>query len=248
MSQHVFGLIGYPLGHSFSKRYFTDKFEREGISDAVYELFPLPTLLDFPAWVKRQPSLRGLNVTIPYKEAILPYLDTLSIEAKAIGAVNCIRIAPNGFKTGFNTDVIGFRQSLANLECQPEGALVLGTGGAAKAVVYVLLQLAIPYLLVSRAPTNGALSWGEVRDYLHQNQQKSLLLVNTTPLGMYPNTEDCPPLPFELLGPQHFVYDLIYNPEETVLLRRARLAGCAVKNGLEMLYGQAEAAWQIWHD
>ncbi len=246
MSMCVFGLIGYPLGHSFSKRYFSEKFDREGILDAVYELFPLASISEFPGLLAGQPALRGLNVTIPYKELVLPFLEELSPEAEAIGAVNCIRIDSSGTKKGFNTDVIGFRESLQSHPLVVEAALVFGTGGAAKAVCFALLQLGIPFQQVSRNPVGGSLSWEELGDYLKRNQQRPLLLVNTTPLGMFPDTEGCPPVPFEWLGRQHFVYDLIYNPEETVLLRRARLAGCTVKNGLEMLYRQAEAAWQIW--
>ncbi len=246
MSKRVFGLIGYPLGHSFSKRYFSEKFDREGILDAVYELFPIVSIEEFPGLVANQPALCGLNVTIPYKELVLPFLEELSPEAEAIGAVNCVQINSRGKKTGFNTDVIGFKESLQSHPFVPEAALVFGTGGAAKAVCFALRQLGIPFLTVSRNPLGESISWEDVGAYLKNNQHRSLLLVNTTPLGMFPDTEGCPPVPFEWLGRQHFVYDLIYNPEETVLLRRARLAGCTVKNGLEMLYRQAEAAWQIW--
>lgn len=246
--ERLFGLIGYPLSHSFSKRYFTEKFEREGIAGCRYELFPLEYIEDLPKLLKRQTTLCGLNVTIPYKQAVLPYLQELEAGAEAIGAVNTIRIA-NGKLTGYNTDAYGFIESLQRFlqesDKQPPGALVLGTGGAAKAVVWALQQLGIPHLSVSRRVEPGCI--------LYENIDKERLttyplLINTTPLGMSPYTGACPPLPYDLLDRQNLLYDLVYNPEQTLFLQKGKQAGCHTTNGLEMLYLQAEKAWSVWND
>ena len=246
----TFGLIGYPLSHSFSQKYFTEKFVREGIPDAHYELFPLQNISELPDLLYRHPDLCGLNVTIPYKTAVIPYLHALDSTAQAVGAVNCVRIR-NNLLTGFNTDVVGFEQSLrpviANWQ-PPEGiqALILGTGGAAKAVAWVLQNMGISYRFVSRQP--------EGKDQILYNTIAGLspdvyrIVINTTPLGTYPNVDVCPPIPFDWLQAEHLVYDLVYNPPETLLLRLAAERGCKVKNGLEMLHLQAEAAWKIWSD
>lgn len=257
----LFGLIGFPLGHSFSKRYFTEKFERAQISNCRYELFPLQSIEAFPSLLAEQPDLAGLNVTIPYKQAVIPYLHHLSAAATAIGAVNCIHIDPTkGQLTGHNTDAVGFRQSLENKAngrwATPQTqALVLGNGGAAKAVFFVLQTLGISYSVVSRKPNPEAeneYSWEQVPALISglqkQNPDAPVLIVNTTPVGMAPHVEDCPPLPFELFNDQILVFDLVYNPEETVLLRRAGLEGANTLNGLEMLYLQANAAWEIWNN
>lgn len=246
---HRYGLIGYPLGHSFSRRYFTEKFVRENIPDAQYELFPLPDIAQFPALLRDHPDLRGLNVTIPHKQSVLPFLDRLDETAAAVGAVNCIRIA-KGRLEGFNTDVFGFEQSLSAF-LKKNGALpgrlnafVLGAGGAARAVAYVLKKLAIPFLTVSRTPQRpGEISYAALASAV---TKAPALFVNTTPLGMSPHTETCPELPFERIGPAHLVFDLVYNPAETLLLQRAAQQGAAVQNGLEMLHLQAEKAWDIW--
>jgi shikimate dehydrogenase len=244
----LFGLIGFPLGHSFSKGYFTEKFAREGIADARYELFPLEKIDDFKSLLARERELCGINVTIPYKEKVLPFLDDLDDTARQIGAANCIRIGPDRKLTGFNTDTIAFEASLRNLEegrwAKPgQKALILGTGGAAKGVAYALSKIGIIFSYVSRTPDRPeVLSYGDLKA-LSDVQ----LIVNTTPLGMAPNTESCPDLPFDLLNEQHLVYDLVYNPLETVLLRCALTQGCTIKNGLEMLYLQAEAGWDIWN-
>lgn len=270
MEQHtttkdLFGLIGYPLSHSFSKKYFTNKFQRENIPDVEYELYPLEQIDDLPVLLANNPLIRGLNVTIPYKQLVIPYLDELDDTAAQIGAVNCINIGSNGRLKGYNTDAIGFEQSLCHTS---EGkwagtdthALVLGNGGAARAVAYVLGRRKIPYYLVSRKigegdflqslGSLGGITWNDIPSILHQWKTMSgsnpILIVNTTPVGMAPHEEMCPDLPFELLGEEHFIFDLIYNPEETVLLRRAKARGCITRNGLEMLHLQAEAAWQIW--
>lgn len=251
-----YGLIGYPLGHSFSQKYFSEKFDREGITGACYELFPLLHIAGLPDLLSRHPDLRGLNVTIPHKQQVIPMLHTLDETARAVGAVNCIKIENQQLK-GFNTDVIGFEQSLLSMADFParlnEGALgnlpcralVLGTGGASKAVAYVLKKLGILFQFVSRHPDGeNEISYESVHRMPSAGYQ---LIINTTPLGMSPHADTCPDLPFDQLTSQHLVYDLVYNPAETVLLHRARIQGCVVKNGLEMLHLQAEAAWQIWN-
>lgn len=244
----LYGLIGYPLGHSFSQKYFSEKFTREGIADACYELFPLKNIADLPALLEQNPDLRGLNVTIPHKENVLPFLHELDETARAVGAVNCIKIENQKLK-GFNTDVIGFEKSLQTVDggrwaVHGTRALILGTGGASKAVAYVLKKRGISYKFVSRHPIGeNQISYTDLSSFLTPHPS---LLINTTPLGMAPNVDVCPDLPFERLTPEHFVYDLIYNPSETLLLRRAKAQGCVVKNGLEMLQLQAEAAWEIW--
>ncbi len=241
----VYGLIGYPLSHSFSKGFFAEKFQREGIQQCVYENFPIPTIADFPGLLQAQPQLSGLNVTIPYKEAILPFLDELSPAAAKIKAVNCIRFH-DGRKTGYNTDVIGFKKSLLTfLQPHHTRALVLGTGGAAKAVMYVLEELGIAYTLVSRTAADGVVTYASLDAAM---MAAHTLIVNTSPLGMYPDVDKAPPLPYECLSSQHLLYDLIYNPEKTLFLQKGAARGAAVKNGHEMLILQAEASWDIWND
>jgi shikimate dehydrogenase len=239
-----FGLIGKKLGHSFSKRYFTEKFVREGIADAVYELYELPEISELPYLLVREPELEGLNVTVPYKEAVIPYLDTLDESAANIGAVNTIKLV-QGKAIGYNTDFIGFRDTLLDfLPAIPgHSALVLGTGGAAKAVWAALAALAIPYTSVSRDPAPNQLSYASITPEVLQHYA---LIINTTPLGMAPNAESAPAIPYEALTPGHYLYDLVYNPAETVFLRKGREAGAHTLNGLPMLHAQAEAAWQIW--
>ncbi|WP_187262547.1 shikimate dehydrogenase family protein [Pontibacter beigongshangensis] len=240
-----FGLIGRKLGHSFSKRYFTGKFEREGIQGAVYDLYELDQIAEFPELLMREPELAGLNVTVPYKEVVIPFLDEMDAAAAAIGAVNTIRVE-NGKTKGYNTDFIGFRQTLE--EFYPVGqegrALVLGTGGAAKAVIAALDALGIAHKQVSRSAGPSAISYEEVQAGLLTTHK---LIINTTPLGMYPATDACPPLPYESLTPQHYLYDLVYNPEQTQFMQKGAAAGAQVTNGLAMLYKQAEAAWAIWN-
>lgn len=249
--ERLFGLIGYPLSHSFSKKYFSEKFEREGIVDAGYELFPLPRIEELPGLLRQHPNLIGLNVTIPYKQVVLPYLDEVSEGASAVGAVNTILRTTTGKLKGYNTDVIGFETSLCSwLEKNRGGwsdmhALVLGTGGAAKAVAFVLDKINIPMQAVSRSPGNGQLSYAQVSpEVLAQNH----LIINTTPLGMSPNVKSKPDLPYTTLSEAHFLYDLVYNPGTTAFMEAGSTQGAKVKNGLDMLYGQAEAAWSIWTD
>ncbi len=238
----LFGIIGYPLQHSFSPQYFNSKFAREEI-DAVYELFSLPDVTQFPALIAERPQLCGLNVTLPHKRAIVPYMDELHDTAAAIGAVNCIAFHEGGMK-GYNTDAIGFEQSLRPLlGAEHRRALVLGTGGSAAAVKYVLGRLDIDYLSVSRKATGSEIGYDKLtREMLETH----LLIINCTPLGMAPDTESFPPIPYHWLSRHHLLYDLVYNPEETEFLKRGRAAGARTRGGLEMLYLQAEANWHIW--
>jgi shikimate dehydrogenase len=241
----LFGLIGYPLGHSFSRKYFTNKFEQEQILDAAYELFEIPTIDLLPEVLQKHPNLRGLNVTVPYKQAVMPYLDNIDPAAARIGAVNTILIS-DGRKTGYNSDYVGFLQSLLAFYPQTEksAALVLGTGGAAKAVMAALDSLGIPFQLVSRAAREGGLSYADLGPDLLLNYP---LIINTTPLGMHPRTEDFPELPYEALTDQHYLYDLVYNPAETTFMKKGAAAGAKVKNGYDMLVLQAEESWRIWN-
>ncbi|ACU59167.1 shikimate dehydrogenase family protein [Chitinophaga pinensis] len=241
----VYGLIGYPLSHSFSKGFFAEKFAREGIKECMYDSFPIPTIGDLPALLTQQPGLQGLNVTIPYKEVVIPYLDELSPAAAKMKAVNCIRFK-DGRKIGYNTDAIGFRRSLEPL-LQPHHnkALILGTGGAAKAVQYVLESLNIPYQLVSRQASAATISYEQLDA---ATMASHTLIVNTTPLGMYPNLEAAPAIPYELLTADHLLYDLIYNPAVTAFLQKGADKGATIKNGHEMLILQAEASWEIWNE
>ena len=246
----LFGLTGFPLSHSFSAAYFRKKFESESIPDAVYRLFPLENISLISQFVEENEELHGFNVTIPYKVAILPYLHQLSDEASAVGAVNCVKIhrSEQGIElTGYNTDVYGFRKSLSPL-LKPWHikALVLGTGGAAKAVSYTLEELGIDFTLVSRAKqTDATLLYTELTEEIISSH---LLIINTTPAGMYPNTDICPDIPYRFLNDQHLLYDLIYNPSETLFLQMGRKAGASTANGLQMLALQAEKSWEIWNE
>ena len=239
-----FGLIGYPLGHSFSKGYFAEKFKNENITDAVYENFPIERISEFYELCAAHPNLRGLNVTIPHKTSILPFLDELSDEAQKIGAVNTILFSGDK-KIGFNTDAWGFEKSLVPLLRSPHtAALVLGTGGASKAVVYVLDKLGIRWKYISREHRNDDLSYGELSDDIVASHP---LIINTTPLGMFPAINASPPLPYSAITAHHLLYDLVYNPSVTRFMQAAIDRGAKVKNGLEMLQLQAEKAWEIWN-
>jgi shikimate dehydrogenase len=241
----VYGLIGYPLSHSFSKGFFAEKFAREGIKDCMYDSFPIPEIGELPALLAQYPDLQGLNVTIPYKQAVMSYLDELSPAAARIGAVNCIHFK-DGRKTGYNTDAIGFRRSLEPLlQSHHNKALVLGTGGAAKAVQYVLEDLNIPYKLVSRQASADSIPYEQLDASMMASHT---LIVNTTPLGMYPDVSAAPALPYEQLTDKHLLYDLIYNPAVTAFLQQGADRGATIKNGHEMLILQAEASWEIWNN
>jgi shikimate dehydrogenase len=240
-----YGLIGYPLTHSFSQRFFTEKFERERISNCVYSNFSLPEIGGLSS-VLKDPELRGLNVTIPYKQQVIPFLQELSPVVETIGACNCIRIE-RGRLSGHNTDVVGFERSLVRrLAPYHRRALVLGTGGAAKAVEYVLRRLGIGYRLVSRKPRPDTADIGF--DQIDAPMlAEALLIINTTPAGMHPRVDECPPLPYAALTGRHYLFDLIYNPARTLFLQKGAERGAVVENGLEMLNLQAEESWKIWN-
>lgn len=240
-----FGLIGFPLTHSFSKKYFTEKFEKEGLSkDFQYDLFPIENASDFKNIIGLYPELKGLNVTIPHKESVLPLLDEIDQSASTIGAVNTIKIE-KGKTKGYNTDVIGFKESLQTfLRGTPiKQALILGTGGAGKAVAYVLQQMNISFEWVSRGSVKGVLNYSNLKGSLNDFK----LIINTTPLGTYPNVDACPDIPYQELTNHHFLFDLVYNPTTTTFMKKGLDANCKVINGLEMLHLQADAAWEIWN-
>ena len=240
-----YGLIGFPLSHSFSKQYFSEKFERENRQDCQYELYEIPEISKLPALLEKEPELLGLNVTIPYKQKVIPFLDGLDPACKQIGAVNCIKISKNKC-VGYNTDYFGFRESLRKwLGNERPKALVLGTGGASKAVGQALEDLGIRFLSVSRTSSKDTLTYEDLKSQTGTIKDH-LLVINTTPVGTYPNVHAMPEFPVELVGPNHWVYDLIYNPEETILMKKTGKMGARTKNGMEMLHLQAEAAWDIW--
>lgn len=246
----LFGLIGYPLSHSFSAKYFEKKFAAESISDADYRLFPLESISGITPLIEQHTDLQGFNITIPHKVAILPYLNHISEEAKSIGAVNCIKIDRNGNQiklTGYNTDVYGFRESLqAALKRYHTNALVLGSGGAARAVCYTLQQLGIKYTLVSRsAEKESTLNYAQLTESILKD---NLLIINTTPLGTNPVIDACPDIPYQFLEKRHLLFDLVYNPAETMFLRKGREVGASTINGYKMLELQAERSWEIWNE
>lgn len=242
----TFGLIGRTLSHSFSQAYFSQKFDRLHLPDCRYELFELAAASELPQLLARHPNLAGLNVTIPYKEQIWPYLTRVAPSAALVGAVNVVEFQADGSLVGHNTDYVGFRESLRKFYPAAPGprALILGTGGAAKAVGVALRELGIAYWFVSRDPLQAQLTYAELTPAVISAHP---LIINTTPLGTYPAVHECPPLPYEALTPAHYLFDLIYNPRETRFLERGRLAGAHTKNGFEMLELQAEAAWDIWN-
>ena len=275
---NTYGLIGYPLGHSFSRKFFTEKFEKEGI-DAQYLNFEIPSIEEFPEIIKNNPELRGLNVTIPYKQQVMQYLDEISEEAKAIGAVNVVRIErpspqpspimgretmrnagnkPDGLPIkgdmseglrgsliGYNSDVIGFVESIRSLlKAHHKKALILGTGGASKAIRYGLEEkLGMETLFVSRSAREGMITYEEVTAEVLKEYE---VIVNCSPVGMYPHVDECPALPYEAMNENHLLYDLVYNPLETLFMKKGAEQGATVKNGLEMLHLQAIASWKFW--
>ena len=258
------GLIGYPLEHSFSPAYFKEKFQREGLTDYSYEAFPISSIEQFPEFVTQHPDLCGFNVTIPYKEAIIPYLDDIDEATAEIGAVNCVKILRDTDKNdncqlstincqltkkdyrlkGYNTDAPAFDQCLQENQTLPSKALVFGTGGAAKAVAYALKQLHIDFYFVSRSKRDGqTILYSDLSQDILKNHP---LWINTTPVGMFPHTEESLPLDYSFIGSEHYLFDLIYNPEETVFLRHGREHGAHIQNGLAMLHTQAELSWKIF--
>ena len=243
-----YGLIGYPLGHSFSISYFNQKFADEGIN-AKYENYEIASIDELTEILDSTPELRGLNVTIPYKEKVIPFLDSISPEARAIGAVNVIRVTHEKNKTilkGFNSDVIGFTQSIEPMIDKKwhKKALILGTGGASKAICYGLKSLGIEPVFVSRYERPDTIQYEKVTPEVVKEYN---VIVNCTPLGMYPNTDVCPKLPYEAMDNHTILYDLIYNPDQTLFMRKGEEYGAEVKNGLEMLLLQAFASWEFWH-
>lgn len=244
-----YGLIGYPLGHSFSISYFNDKFADEGIN-ARYENFEISSIDQLQEVLDTNPNLRGLNVTIPYKEKVIEFLDSITPEAQAIGAVNVIRVSHEGKKTklkGYNSDVIGFTKSIEPMldSNWHKKALILGTGGASKAINYGLKSLGLETVFVSRYQRPGTIQYESITPEVIREYN---VIVNCTPLGMYPHTEECPKLPYEAMDYHTILYDLIYNPDETLFMKRGREQGAEVKNGLEMLLLQAFASWEFWHE
>ena len=262
----TFGLIGKKLTHSFSKRYFTEKFEKENIKDCTYELFEMPTIEHFPELIKQQPTLKGLNVTIPYKLEVLPFLHQIDPAAQRIGAVNVIKVCEDGKLIGYNSDYYGFKTSLLSflgtssvLSVQTQTtaeknikALILGTGGASKAVKVALEDLQIPYIFVRRelSVVTQTTVGGDLLTYAQLTEsiiKEHLLIINTTPLGMYPQVEACPEIPYQFLTTNHYLYDLVYNPENTLFMQKGQAQGAKTINGLPMLYLQAEKSWKIWN-
>jgi len=246
MMNKTYGLIGYPLTHSFSKKYFTEKFKKEGIENVNYELFEIKSIDQLPGILEKHKPL-GLNVTIPYKEQVLQFVQHYDTSAEQVGVANVLKIK-DGMVTAFNSDYYGFMESLiAWKKNLPTKALILGSGGASKAVIAVLNHLKIAYTVVSRNPIHS----NEI-DYITLKNEVNIfrnspLIINCTPLGMYPNLSTCPDLPYELLTSDHLLYDLVYNPEVTEFMKRGSEHGAKVKNGLEMLILQAEKSWEIWN-
>lgn len=239
-----YGIIGYPLGHSFSKGFFTEKFARESI-DAQYLNFEIPDVAMLPDVLRNNPELRGLNVTLPHKQAVILLLDEMSKEAKEIGAVNVIRVR-NGKLKGFNSDIIGFTNSIKPLLMpHHKKALILGTGGASKAICVGLNRLGIEWTYVSRSPREGMITY---EDITAETLQAYTVIVNCSPVGMFPNVAQAPEIPYDCLSDKHLLFDLVYNPEETLFMKKGREQGATVKNGLEMLHLQAIASWDFWNE
>ena len=239
----LFGLIGFPLTHSFSKNYFTEKFEKEKLKDCRYDLFPIFPITELTELLKKNP-LEGLNVTIPYKESVLSFLHESNELVQQVGACNCIKIT-NGKLTGYNTDVIGFKKALHHkLQLHHTSALILGTGGASKAVEFVLKNEGIQYKKVSRKPLPGHFSYQQLTPSL---VKENLLIINTTPAGMFPNITEAPSLPYEAITRKHFLFDLVYNPAKTLFLKKGEKKGALIQNGHDMLIYQAEESWRIWN-
>lgn len=241
-----FGLIGFPVEHSFSKKYFTDKFKKLGLTDHVYDLFEMELLNEFPSLWMRYPDLAGINVTVPHKEGVIKYLDRLDSSAIKVGAANVIK-KENNKLVGYNSDFMAFRESVKKWIGKYQGeALVLGTGGSSKAIQAGLDELKIPFNVVSRSARNGDYTYDELKENTGIIERFQLI-VNTTPLGMHPNIDARADLPYEGIGKKHFLFDLIYNPDETLFLHEGKVNGAKIKNGYEMLELQAEKSWEIWN-
>jgi len=239
-----YGIIGNPLGHSFSKGFFTEKFAREGI-DAEYLNFQISEIGKLTEVLRENPELRGINVTLPYKTEIIPFLDELSDEAREIGAVNVVQIR-NGHLKGFNSDIIGFTRSIQPLlKSHHQKALILGTGGASRAIRVGLTRLGLEWKYVSRTPHEGMITY---EDITAETLREYEVIVNCSPVGMFPKVDGCPVIPYEFLTPDNLLYDLVYNPETTLFMKKGALQGAVVKNGLEMLHLQAIASWEFWNE
>ncbi len=241
----IFGLIGKNIDYSFSKQYFTERFTNTNATDCSYQNFDIDVIADFPNVILQNPDLQGLNVTIPYKETIIPFLDCLSKKATQIGAVNVIRFTKKRKLKGYNSDYYGFKKSLTSIR-QPhhQKALILGTGGASKAVAFALTAMNIPYAFVSREAQENTITYERINATTFDNYQ---IIINCTPLGTSPNTKEFPPIPYQFFTEKHLAFDLIYNPEETQFLKKAKKNGALTKNGMDMLLFQAEKAWRIWN-
>jgi shikimate dehydrogenase len=241
----TYGLIGFPLEHSFSQNYFTEKFEKIQLYESRYLNFPMESVSGLKDLIAANPDLRGLNITIPHKVNVIPLLDSLDETAQAVGAVNTIKVNADGSLKGYNTDVWGFARSLLNvIKPRHKQALILGTGGASLAVRYFLPKIGIAYQTVSRTPEAGEIPYEQLNDGV---MQKHTLIINCTPLGTFPDTASCPDIPYESLTEQHLLYDLVYNPPLTEFLKRGKAKGASIKNGEEMLKQQAEESWRIWN-
>ncbi len=242
----LFGVIGYPLGHSFSKKYFTEKFVAEGIDDCSYETFPIKNIDALIDLINQYPNLCGFNITIPHKKSIISLLYNKSKLPAGLYACNCVKITEGKF-IGYNTDIIGFEKSLLpQLKSHHNHALILGNGGAAEAVKFVLSKLNIQYKVVSRKLYDGSdLIYADITEKIIA---ENLLIINTTPLGTFPDVDECPAIPYQYLTPQHFLYDLVYNPAKTLFLKKGEAHGAAIKNGYDMLVIQAEESWRIWNE
>ena len=242
----LYGLIGYPLTHSFSEQYFTEKFAREHLDDCVFKSFSITSITELPALLKANPLLKGLGVTIPYKEKVLPYVSSLSDEVKEIGATNSIKISGDNL-VAYNTDITGFENSFVKLlKPHHKKALVLGTGGASKAVQFVLKKLNIDFLIVSRSEVlqSNGVSYTTLTEAV---MSQYTVIINCTPVGMWPNDTDCVDIPYDTITPAHYVFDLIYKPAKTLLLKKAEERGAAIQNGYDMLIIQAEESWKLWN-
>jgi len=245
MAKHQFGLVGKNISYSFSKDYFAEKFQKLNLVDYSYENLDFQNIEEFHKYIEQNPIISGLNVTIPYKETIIPYLDKLSKKASEIGAVNTIKITKSGKLKGYNTDYLGFKKSIEPLlNSNHKKALILGTGGASKAIVYALNQLGISCLLVSRNALSNAIGYNQINEKTFKEFQ---IIVNCTPLGTSPLSDICPEIPYQYFSKNHIAFDLIYNPLETLFLKKAKEQGAIIKNGLEMLSLQAEKSWDIWN-
>lgn len=239
-----YGIIGNPLGHSFSKGFFTEKFAREGI-DAEYLNFQIPEIGKLTEVLQENPELRGINVTLPYKTEVIPFLDELSNEAREIGAVNVVQIR-NGHLKGFNSDIIGFTRSIQPLlKPHHRKALILGTGGASRAIRVGLTRLGLEWKYVSRTQREGMITY---EDITAETLREYEVIVNCSPVGMFPKVDECPAIPYEFLTQDNLLYDLVYNPENTLFMKKGALQGAVVKNGLEMLHLQAIASWEFWNE